>query len=38
LQCSGGRIPFALLPEGDQEAGRKDGSRAGQGLKQGKSG
>jgi hypothetical protein len=38
LQCSGGRIPFALLPEGDQEAGRKDGSRAGQGLKQGEIG
>jgi hypothetical protein len=38
LQCSGGRIPFAWLPEGDQEAGRKDGSRAGQGLKQGEIG
>ncbi len=38
LQCSGGRIPFALLPEGNQEARSKDGSRAGEGLKQGEIG
>jgi hypothetical protein len=38
LQGGGGRIPFAWLPEGDQEAGRKDGSRAGEGLKQGEIG
>src|SRR2546425_7881405 len=38
LQCSGGRIPFALLPEGNQEARSKDGARAGEGLKQGENG
>jgi hypothetical protein len=38
LQCSGSRIACALLPEGDQETGRKDGARAGKGLKQGEIG
>ena len=34
LQCSGGRLPFPLLPEGDEKTGSKDGTRAGEGLKQ----
>ena len=38
LPCSGGRRPCALLPAGAPEAGRQDGSRAGQGLQQGASG
>ena len=34
LQGGGGRIPFALFPEGDQEAGSEDGASAGKGLEE----
>ena len=38
LQCSGGGIAFPLFAEGDEQPGRKDGSRPKEGLKQGEIG